>query len=359
VSLSAWVGLLVWPARPWDLRPVAEDQPPFAAPPDWPEVCAIVPARNEAALLPETLPRLLGQDYPGPLRVVVVDDRSADGTGEIARDLGAELVTGSELPSGWVGKACALEQGLAHAGSARYLLLTDADVRHVAGSARSLVAEAEADDLALVSRMVRLRCESQAERLLVPAFLFFFNCLYPMRLANDPRRRLAAAAGGCILVSRHGLDRAGGFHPLRGAEIDDVALARAVKRSGGRIRLAVSRRDVESLRAHETVRSFWRTIRRTAFAQLGRSHALLVATLAGLAGLFAAPPLALALGLAALDPVPAALGVAAWIASAAAYLPSVRFFGLPAARALLLPAAGLLYAGMTLDSGARDGRLHW
>ncbi len=375
LAALAWLAILLFPARPWDLRPIAEDEEPPPAPPAWPSVAILVPARNEAAHLPLTLPALLAQDYPGEWRIVVVDDRSADATGELARQLGREparlaVVTGTASPEGWAGKVWALEQGarVAPAG-ARYFLLTDADIRHAPGSLSRLVAEAEAGSLALVSRMARLRCRSAGERLLIPPFLFFFNLIYPMRLVNEPGSRVAAAAGGCVLLRRDALERAGGLASIRGEVIDDVNLARRIKGLGEPIRLAVSRSDVESLREYGSAGAVWRMVRRTAFDELGYSVALLAGTLAGLALLFPLPPLLAfaGAGLAAAGAASPAwcaglggAGVLAWALAAAAFRPTVRYFGLPGRWAWTLPLAGTLYGGMTLDSARRylAGRRH-
>jgi glycosyltransferase involved in cell wall biosynthesis len=197
----------------------------------------VVPARNEARHLPETLPQLLAQGY----EVIVVDDRSDDLTAEVAGRLGARVVRGLPLPAGWAGKVWALEQGVRAAGPCDYLLLTDADIRHSPGTVARLLAGAEADGIALSSRLARLHCRSRWERLLVPPFVFFFNVLYPMR-------RATAAAGGCMLVRREALERAGGLASIRGDVIDDVNLAKAVARAGGRVRLALSRDDLVSVR---------------------------------------------------------------------------------------------------------------
>jgi hopene-associated glycosyltransferase HpnB len=369
-SLLAWAGILAHPARPWDLRPIAEDEPPPPEPARWPTVRVLVPARNEAALLPLTLPALAAQDYPGDWGIVVVDDRSSDGTAAVARSLAGDRVTvvdGAPLPEGWAGKVWALEQALERSGPADYLLLTDADIRHVPGSLRRLVAESEASGLALDSRMARLAASALPERLLLPPFLFFFNLLYPMRLVNDPSQRTAAAAGGCVLVRRHALERAGGFAAIRGEVIDDVNLARRVKASGGRLRLAVSRADVVSLRRYESVGSVWRMVRRTAFDELRYSWLRLLGTVAGLCLLFLVPPALLVLAGAWTGAAPgwraslAGLGVAAWVALAAAFLPAVRYFGLRRAWALTLPLGGTLYGGMTVDSAVRHalGRDGW
>ena len=363
LSLAVWLAALLDPARAWRLEPVAENDRP-EEPERWPSVSIMVPARDEASLLPRTLPALLAQDYPGDWRVVLVDDRSRDATAEVARSLaGARLglIRGRDLPDGWAGKVWALEQGIASAGTPDYLLLTDADIVHAPGSLRALVADAEAGSLDLTSRLARLHCRSLAERLVIPPFVFFFNVLYPMPRVNDPRSRKAAAAGGCMLVRRAALESAGGIRAIRAEIIDDVNLARLLKSSGRRIRLAISRGDVRSIRTH-TFRSGWRMVRRTAFDELGYSYARLAATLAGLLLLFAVPPglVTLALGGFGLSSgwrvALGLLGASAWAVSAIAYLPAIRLYGLARLWALTLPVSGLLYGGMTLDSAARHVR---
>ncbi len=363
-SLAGWLGVLLHPARPWDLQPHdAEEGPDPAA---WPDVSGLVPARNESGVLPQTLPHLLAQDYSGIWRVVLVDDRSTDDTGDVARRLASPrlaVVDGQTLPDGWVGKVWALEQGAALAGDAEYLLLTDADILHAPWSLRTLVAESVAHDLALDSRMALLHVGSATERLLVPPFAFFFALLFPMRWANDRRRRLAAAAGGCVLVRADALAAAGGFGAIRGAVIDDISLARAVKRLGVTIRLAVSRGDVRSVRGYSSLGAFWRTVRRTAFTQLRRSWALLGATTVAIAVLFAAPPVLVVVGLAGAGGWPVVLlGGLAWLAAALAFVPTVRFYACSPLWALTLPLAGALYGGMTVDSairGPRAGKVVW
>jgi hopene-associated glycosyltransferase HpnB len=381
-----WLAVLLHPARPWDLRPVGEDEPEPADPLRWPSVTVVVPARNEARVLPDTLPALLSQDYPGEWQVAVVDDRSDDGTGEVAaaifgrrREAGAGIVaaavvTGEPLPDGWAGKVWALEQGLARAlegdSGPEYLLLTDADIRHGPSSLRRLVAEAEVAGLGLNSRMARLRCQSGAERLLIPPFVFFFNLLYPMRQVNDPGRRTAAAAGGCMLVRRDALEQSGGFAAIRREIIDDVNLARRVKAVGAPLRLATSRNEVTSLREYGSLGAVWRMVRRTAFDQLRYSWLLLAATFLLLMLLFLLPPalvaLAVALGVTGATSAGWALavgliGLAAWALMAVSFVAAVRFFGLRRLWALTLPVAGVLYGGMTLDSALqhRRGRSVW
>jgi hopene-associated glycosyltransferase HpnB len=319
----------------------------------------IVPAHDEAGVLPDTLPALLAQDYPGDWRVVVVDDRSRDGTGDVARAQASPRLTvvdGQPLPEGWVGKVWALEQGRALVGDADYVLLTDADIRHAPSSVRSLVVESEALGLALDSRMARLHVSGVIECLLVPPFVFFFALLYPMRWVNRPGSRLAAAAGGCVLVRADALAAAGMFEAIRGAVIDDVGLASAVKRLGLPIRLATSDGAARSLRTYRTLGGFWRTVRRTAFTQLRHSSLLLVVTTVLLLLLFAAPPVLFVTGLAAGGWRVAALGGAAWLVASGSYLPTLRLYGLHPGWALSLPAAGLLYGAMTVDSALRYAR---
>jgi len=371
-SLLGWLAVALRPARHWDLRPRGEDGPPPEDPASWPAVRILVPARDEAASLPRTLPALLAQDYPGPCAVVLVDDRSSDGTARVARRLGGSRVTvveGRPLPAGWAGKVWALEQavmadeGPPERGAVEpdYLLLTDADILHAPGSLRRLVAESEAGGLALNSRMARLRTDSAAERLLVPPFVFFFNLLYPMRLVNGPGPT-AAAAGGCVLLQAGALERAGGFAAIRAAVIDDVSLARAVKRTGARIRLAVSGRDVVSLRGYRSVGPIWRMVRRSAFEELRGSWTRLGLTVAGLALAFATGPALVAVALVGVGADPGwrvglgLLGAAAWAAMALVYVPTVRYFGLSWPWALTLPAAGVLYGAMTVDSAIRRRR---
>ena len=370
-ALAAWLACLCDPARAWDFRPVAEDAPAPPAPGAWPAVRIVVPARNEAAVLPATLPALLAQDYPGDWGIVLVDDRSEDGTAELAQRLAREagrderlrVLAGAPLPDGWAGKVWAMAQGVEAAGAAgvapRYVLLTDADIRHVPGSLARLVAESEQDGLALNSRMARLRCVSRAERLLVPPFVLFFNLLYPMRRVNDPRSRAAAAAGGCVLVRADALARAGGLQEIRGEIIDDVNLGLLIKQEGV-LRLQLSRGDVTSLREYRTLGPLWQMVRRTAFTELRHSYALLAVALAGLLLLFALPVALVPLGIAAAETgspgwgaALAALGVAGLLATAAVARPATRFFGLAAGWAFALPLAGVLYGGMTLDSGRR------
>jgi len=387
LSVLIWLGVLLHPARPWDFQPVGDDEPFPPSPISWPTVCILVPARNERESLPETLPSLLTQDYPGEFTVVVIDDRSQDETAEIARGIakkhGVELrlsvITGAPLPSGWVGKVWALEQGAAFCGISgnklsslekgkpQYLLLTDADIRHASNSLRRLVAESQKRKLALNSRMARLRCVSGPERLLIPPFVFFFNLLYPMRQVNNPRHAMAGAAGGCVLLETAALERAGGFSCIKDRIIDDVSLARQIKREDAPIQLALSRREVESRREYDSIHTIWVMVRRTAFTELRYSWLRLFGTLIGMALMFVVPPLWTIGGLGmllaewgrhfadgVLLPVLTPLtGLGAWSIMALVYRPAIRFFQLSPVWCWFLPVAGVLYEGMTLDSALR------
>lgn len=363
LSLAAWLVIALRPSRSWDLRPVGEETAPPTDPERWPRVAIVVPAHNEADQLPQTVPALLAQDYPGKWGVILVDDRSSDGTAEVARSLDdgrLQVVEGSALPSGWAGKVWAMAQGIEAAGDAAYLLLTDADIIHVPNSLRRLVAESVRWDLGLNSRMARLRTVSGPERLLIPPFLFFFNLLYPMRLVNRPGRT-AGAAGGCILVRRAALEAAGGMRTIRSEVIDDVNLAAAVKGAGASIRLAVSRGDVTSLREYRSLGAIWRMVKRTAFTELRFSWLLLAGTLFGLALLFLVPPLAIVAGIAAVGLgadrriLLVAPGAAAWVVMALLLIPTERLYRLSPLWALTFPLGGLLYGAMTLDSAVHHG----
>lgn len=337
----------------------------LAAPPQgWPEVVAVVPARDEAETVGRCVASLLAQDYPGPFRVVLVDDRSTDGTADLARaaargDSRLAVVTGGARPPGWTGKLNALRGGLASAARApRYWWFADADVAHAPDTLRALVARAESGEggHVLVSLMARLRCASRAERWLVPAFVHFFAMLYPFRASNDPRSRVAAAAGGCALVRADALAAAGGLAAISGEIIDDCALARLLK-PHGRTWLGLTERSV-SLRPYPRLADLRAMVARTAYAQLGHSPAVLAGTVAGLGLVFLAPP---ALALFAHRPLPRALGAAAWLAMAATAAPMHRRYGLSPLRGAGLPGVAALYLAFTLDSAWRHhhGRGGW
>ena len=368
VAAVAWAYLVLgrggyWRASQW--------LPPVTREPDrWPDVVAVVPARNEAGMLPVTLPALLGQEYPGALTVIVVDDRSTDGTAEVAAKLGGgrlTMIAGRSAPARWAGKVWAMAQGLgaigippaagATPGPGGYVLFTDADIAMAAGTLRDLVAAAEADDRDLVSQMALLRTVTGWERVVVPAFVYFFAQLYPFRWVNMPGSRTAAAAGGCMLVRRGALEKSGGLAPISGALIDDVAMGRMIKRLRGRCWLGLSR-QVVSVRPYPGLASLWRMVARSAYIQLNYSPALLAATIIGLLFLYLLPPAGAITGLAAGAATgPAALtagaGLAGWALMSLSYLPMLRLYRLSPLRAPGLPLIALLYAAMTADSARR------
>ncbi|MGJ7917034.1 glycosyltransferase [Massilia sp. LXY-6] len=354
--LLAWLVLALLRGGFWRVRLPA----PRSEPARWPPVVAVVPARDEAELLGAALGSLLTQDYPGAWHVIVVDDHSSDGTaavaGATARRLGLErrltVVRARPLPPGWAGKVWAQAEGMAVLAErfpgTVYVLLTDADIAHAPSMLRQLLARAEAEQRVLSSLMVRLRCDSKAERALVPAFVFFFAMLYPFDWVNQPGSRSAAAAGGCMLARLDALAAIGGLAAIRGALIDDCALAAALKRRGPiRLDLADSSR---SLRAYGW-RAFWNMIARSAYTQLRHSPWRLAATAAGMLLLYAAPP-ALLLLLGPGSPAGAMAG-AAWLIMAAIYCPMLRYYGRPLLQAPALPLVALFYLGATLASAWR------
>jgi hopene-associated glycosyltransferase HpnB len=347
LPLAIWLYLALAHGGFWRTSPRLPDAPD---PHRWPSVTAVVPARDEARLLPVTLPRLLGQRYPGEFRVVVVDDDSADGTGEIAAAAGAEVVRTAGPPPGWTGKVAALATGVAAAGEPDYLLLTDADIDHPPDELRRLVRAAQARNLVLTSLMVRLRSVTGWERLLVPAFVYFFAQLYPFARVNG-RGSTAAAAGGCMLVRRATLEQAGGFAAIRDAVIDDVALARLLKRHG-RIWLGLTP-DASSVRPYPRLADLWDMVARSAYTQLRCSPVLLSGTVAGLLTVYLLPPALVIGGIVAGAPAAALLGATAWLIMAATYVPMLRLYALNPAWALLLPGIAGLYTAMTVDSARR------
>nr|WP_028920933.1 glycosyltransferase [Pseudonocardia acaciae] len=354
VAVAVWLWLLACHGRFW-----RTDQrlPPSREPGEWPSVAVVVPARDEAEVLPASLPSLLAQRYAGRARVILVDDNSGDGTAEVAARLaaagGLPLVTTrpGEPPAGWSGKLWALAHGVDEAGDVDYLLFTDADIAHGPDSLAGLVAAAS-EGRDLVSLMAVLRTETAWERLVVPAFVYFFAMLYPFRWVNRAGARTAAAAGGCVLVRREALAAAGGIAAIRGALIDDVALARLVKRAGGRTWLGLAD-DVRSVRPYPRLADLWRMVARSAYTQLRYSPVLLAGTVLGLALVFLAPPAVTVAGALAGDLTAALLGALAWLGMAASYVPMLRYYGRPVLLAPLLPVTALLYTLMTLDSARR------
>ncbi len=351
LSVAIWLVLLGFRGGFWRFRVDATVPGNPSSP-----VAVVVPARDESEVIARCARSLVSQEYSGPLHVFVADDHSTDGTAQEAFQGAGEsvskltVIAAGTLPVGWTGKLWAVSEGIRAAESFHpdYVLLTDADIAHAPGTIAGLVARAEAGKYDLVSYMARLRCESLAERAMIPAFVFFFFKLYPPAWVREARARTAAAAGGCMLVRAEALRRIGGIEAIRGALIDDCTLAAAIKRSGGRIWLGLTN-EVESLRAYGSFASVWRMVSRSAFTQLRYSALLLVGTVIGMFVMYLAPVLLtlLAGGNTRL------LGALAWLLMTIAYLPAVRFYKLSPLWAALLPLAGLFYAGATIDSAVR------
>ena len=333
-------------------------------------IAVIVPARNEAATITGTIKSLLDQEHPGPLRIFLVDDQSSDRTAENARQAAAQTQQGEQLtviaakplPPGWTGKLWALSEGITAAQefAPDYYWFTDADVIHEQDALTSLLAWAETGGFDLVSLMVKLHCESPAEKILIPAFVFFFFKLYPPQFITSPQKSTAGAAGGCILIRPATLARMGGIAAISNQLIDDCALAREVKQSGGRIWLGVTGRS-RSVRGYESFRAVGRMISRTAFTQLHHSALLLGGVILAMLVTYVVPVALLADGDSARW-----LGLAAWTLMVIAYLPTLRFYRLSRFWALLLPLTATFYIGATVGSalqywsgsgGAWKGRL--
>ena len=377
ISLVIWVVLLVGRGGFWRMNlhlPEAEG----GGGQTWPAVTAVIPARDEAEILPLTLPSVLAQDYPGPYSVIVVDDASGDGTGEVAAALAEatpgsaplHVLRGSGPPPGWAGKVAAMDRGLgAVSAQTEYVLFTDSDIAHPADSLRRLVQQAQAGELDLVSLMARLSTDSPAERMIVPAFVFSFFQLYPPTWVNRPGMRMAAAAGGCMLVRKQRLEQVGGLAGIADARIDDVALGTLLKRgpsgtpekdsaqskdsaSGGRIWLGVTT-GVRSLRPYPRLADLWDMIARSAYTQLRYNPWLLLGTIIGLVLTYGVPPILGVVGLAAQWWGVAIPALAAWAVLSASFVPVLRLYHLRWWRAPLLPGVMALYGAMTVDSARR------
>jgi hopene-associated glycosyltransferase HpnB len=357
--LAIWAYLLLARGGFWRAAP-RDDTPPLSGP--VPAVAAVIPARDEAACVGETVSSLLRQDYPGDFRVFLVDDQSRDGTAQVARAAAAKagkadrltVISGRPLPAGWTGKVWAQQQGFDQVNTLPqppdYVLFTDADIVYGQGALSPLVARAQAHRLVLTSLMVKLRCKSLAERLFVPAFIFFFQMLYPFAWAGDPRRATAAAAGGCMLVGREVLRGAGGLAAIRTALIDDCALAKLLK-ARGPISIGLTDR-VHSIRAYPTVGEIRSMVSRSAYAQLGYSPLLLAGTISGLALTYLAP-VGLALFAAGMAQF---IGLFVWLLMTFMFRPTLRFYGLRTLWGLALPAIAAAYMAFTLDSAYQHAR---
>ena len=358
--LAIWLYLVAgrgafWLARQRDDEIAAGEGP-------WPAVVAVIPARDEAECVGQTVASLLRQDYPGEFTVILVDDQSRDATAQVAREAAAaagaaerlRVLSGRPLPAGWTGKLWAQHQGVAAAEALphppAYFLLTDADIAYAPGALAGLAARMRAGGYVLTSLMAKLRCQSLAERMLIPAFIFFFQMLYPFSWSNDPRRATAAAAGGCMLVRRDALAAAGGMAAIRGALIDDCTLAKKLK-AHGPTWIGLTER-VHSLRAYPAVEDIRRMVSRTAYAQLDYSPLLLAATLFGLAITYLAPVF-----FAVFAHGPArAFGFLAWLLMALAFQPTLRFYGVSRLWGPALPAIAATYMAFTVDSAYQHAR---
>ena len=352
LSCLIWVVLIAGWGRFWRVSTPADGL--ALRPGVTPRIAMVVPARNEADVIGRVARALLGQDYPGPLHIFVVNDHSTDDTaGEVARAANGPsdrltILSAASLPAGWTGKMWALAQGVERAAefSPDYFLFTDADIVHAPASVSSLVAMAQTRGLDMVSMMVNLRCESFAERALIPAFVFFFFMLYPPEWVNDRRKRTAGAAGGDILVKAEALRQAGGIEAIRNELIDDCALARRIKNSGG-IWLGLTR-NAASIRSYDGFGGIGRMISRNAFYQLRHSVWLLLGTLLGLGITYLAPPALFFFGGWA-----SLFGALAWLGMSLCFLPMVRFYGISPLWVVTLPFVALFYAGATVHSAVQ------
>ena len=363
VPAGIWLYLLLFRGAFWRERPDASA--PASCDSPAPEIVAVVPARNEAGVVGNVVSALLGQDYPGLVTVILVDDNSTDGTGreaaEAARVILASgsqnrfrLVAGKKLAPGWTGKLWAVHQGLAEAQrvapKARYVLLTDADILHAPDSLISLVTRAEDGRFNLVSLMARLRTDTFAEKALIPAYIFFFQKLYPFAWVRDPKHKLGAAAGGCMLVRASALKEIGGIAAIRGALIDDCALGRAIKKTGP-IWLGLAS-NVSSLRGYPAWGDIWNLIARSAFTQLNHSTLLLIGSVLGMVLTYLLPPLLTISG----DPGIRPLGIIAWAMMVFAYLPTLANYQRSPLWAPFLPLVAGYYTLATIASAWRYWR---
>jgi hopene-associated glycosyltransferase HpnB len=369
LSLIIWIFLLLFWGQFWRADRRLELQETKLQ--SYPSVCAVIPARNEADLLPNALRSLLTQDYSGVFSIVLVDDRSTDGTAEVAQTIAEQLektdkltiISGEPLPNGWTGKLWAIEQGIRYASQQTpdYFLFTDADIEHDNNNLARLVTKAEKDNLDLVSLMVLLRCQSFWEKFLIPAFVFFFQKLYPFPWVNNPHKKTAAAAGGCILLSRQALERIGGIEVVRQALIDDCALARAIKSSAHKDNQLASiwlglTDSTRSLRPYDSLQTIWDMVARTAYSQLNYSPWLLLGTVLAMSLVYLAAPFSLLIGLLTANWLLTSIALLTWLLMSLAYLPTVKLYQISPLWAVGLPAIAFLYTLMTIDSALRSWR---
>ncbi|HXJ10772.1 MAG TPA: glycosyltransferase [Candidatus Limnocylindrales bacterium] len=358
VSLFIWIVLTFFRGAFWQILAFDDDISKQESLERWPRVVTIVPARDEAGTIARTVESLAKQEYPGELRVVIVDDHSEDGTGKLAQEAAGRagacervlILQGAALENGWTGKLLAMRQGVesSAAREAEYFWFTDADIEHAPDTLRRVVQRAERNKLDLVSLMALSQVNSFPERVLIPPFLYFFLKLYPPSWTASRKRKTAGAAGGCILLRRAALERIGGLGAIRGEVIDDCTLAKAVKRSGGGIWLGLTRKSV-SLRTYASFTEIQDLIARTAFTQLGYSGLLLAGTLLGMSITYLLPVICTF----SAQPLVWRLGLAAWALMAITYLPTVRFYRMSPLWAATLPVAAAFYTYATWVSAMR------
>ncbi|MEM8828265.1 MAG: glycosyltransferase [Cyanobacteria bacterium P01_G01_bin.19] len=362
LSLSIWLFLLIFWGNFWRADQYIKNSAGKLD--SYPTVWAVIPARDEAEAIEQSLTSLLSQQYSGNFLVTLVDDNSSDRTSEIAKATADKLnkieqlkvITGKPLAKGWKGKLWAMKQGIDYASQQiprpDYFLFSDADICHHSANLEQLVTKAETEDLELVSLMVLLHCKSFWERLLIPAFVFFFQKLYPFPWVNHPQKAIAAAAGGCILISRESLEAIGGIAAIKDALIDDCSLAKAVKSQGKNIWLGLTRETI-SLRPYNDLASIWDTIVRTAYTQLNYSPFLLVGTLAGMMVVYLVAPIAVIAGIITHNWPLGTIAIITWSLMSFAYLPTIKLYNLSSIWAIALPAIAFLYTLMTLDSAIK------
>ena len=358
LPLLIWLGLLAANGKFW-LCGERDDRDSPPAPVAWPSVTAVVPARDEADVIARSIGSLLAQDYPGEFKIILVDDNSSDGTAEAAKAEAKRLkqtkrltvLSGAPLAEGWTGKLWAVSQGVAQAmtDSPQYVWLTDADIGHDAGNLRALVSRAEARNLVLTSLMVELHCATLAERFLIPAFVFFFQMVYPFAKVNGPGKA-AGAAGGCMLAKADALQAAGGIAAIRKALIDDCALGALMKKQG-RIWLGLTHR-ARSLRPYESFDQIGRMVSRSAYAQLDYSPLKLAGVVLGMALLYFAPVEATFIG----QGLTRWLGLATWLLMALSFQPMLRFYRMNPLWGLALPLIGAAYSVFTVQSAVQFWR---
>tara|TARA_B100000676_G_scaffold5582_1_gene5138 strand:- start:214 stop:1368 length:1155 start_codon:yes stop_codon:yes gene_type:complete len=354
----AWFYLLFFHHHFW--RADQRLKPPTQNLDAWPEVAVVVPARDEAKVIRKTLMSLTNQDYPGSFSIILVDDNSDDGTGEVARKVKGfapvHIVSAPPLTDGWTGKLAALRHGIAEASKQmpdhQYLFLTDADIRHPHTALRRLVTKSKIENLDLTSLMARLHCSSKWERLLIPAFIFFFQKLYPFPAVNDHKSQFAGAAGGVMLVRRKCLELVGGLETIKDAVIDDCTIAGLIKNNHGRIWLGLAD-DTYSIRPYRGISEIWDMVARTAFTQLNFKYLRLLVAVFGMMLIYLSGPLIFVFYFAHTGLTAALLGLLSWLLMSFAYLPTILYQRMPIFWAATLPIASLLYTCMTVDSAIR------